>query len=380
MGILKFISFYFMLCSSVYARYDCPDSICGNNHFDIRFPFGIEGQNLQNCSYYGFSLRCSNQGRSILSLPGAGDYYVRDINYRTQDIQLYDPSNCLPKRLFDFNTTSSPSSPFKAVSYLNYTLLTCSANTVLSRLNVIGCLSNSTTSILATSSMSLASQMTSLYNCSIINNSSIPVSWAFQYESDFLTDLNTDLVLTWDEPNCQECEAKHSVCGFKNAISGEIQCFDSHGTGSKRGRQVFKFIAVTLLIPAITCLIGVSCYICLDYSRFCRAAAAIQNITTRNTTTTGGAAVAPQPETNNGLDDSTIESYTKVVLGESRRVPGPNHGTCPICLAEYHPKEIVRCIPECEHCFHAECIDEWLRINGTCPVCRNTPPAHLNSS
>ncbi|MCD7471257.1 hypothetical protein HAX54_011591 [Datura stramonium] len=105
--------------------YDFLDSICGNNPFEIRFPFGIEGQNLQNCSYPGFSLRCSSQGRSILSLPGAGDYY--------------------------------------------------------------------------------------------------------------------------------------------NAIIREIQCFDSPGTGSKKGRQVFKFIAITLVIPAITCLVGVSCYICLGY-------------------------------------------------------------------------------------------------------------------
>lgn len=130
------------------------------------------------------------------------------------------------------------------------------------------------------------------------------------------------------------------------------------------------------MIPAITCSFGVTCYICFEQSRYNRrAAAAVQN-----TTAATAAAVAPQPETTTGLDESTIESYTKVVLGESRRVPGPNHGTCPICLAEYHPKETVRCIPECEHCFHAECIDEWLKINGTCPVCRNTPsPAHVNS-
>ncbi|XP_049398378.1 putative RING-H2 finger protein ATL21A [Solanum stenotomum] len=373
MDILKFISFSFLLCLTVYAGYDCPDSICGNNHFDIRFPFGIEGrQNLQNCSYPGFSLICSDQGRSILSLPGAGDYYVRDIDYGTQEIQLHDPSDCLPKRLMNFSTSFSSSSPFKAVAYRNYTFLTCSTNSVLSRLNVISCLSNSTTSTLATTSPSVASQMISLYSCSIINSSSVPASWAFQYQSDFLTDLITDLVLTWDEPNCQECEVNQGVCGFKNAIIREIQCFDSPGTGNKRPvQQVLKFIAITLLIPGITCLIGVSCYFCLEYSRSSRASGSIQSITTRTT-------VAPQPAT--GLDDSTIESYTKVVLGESGRVPGPNHGSCPICLAEYHPKEIVKCIPECEHCFHAECIDEWLKINGSCPVCRNNPsPARVTS-
>ena len=119
----------------------------------------------------------------------------------------------------------------------------------------------------------------------------------------------------------------------------------------------------------------VAFYICYDQRREIR-----QSLFDLPATNGGGAAVVPhEAEITTGLDDSTIESYTKVVLGESRRVPGKNHLTCSICLADYHPKETVRCIPECEHCFHAECIDEWLKINGTCPVCRNNPsPVHVN--
>lgn len=92
--------------------------------------------------------------------------------------------------------------------------------------------------------------------------------------------------------------------------------------------------------------------------------------------TAGPSAVLPQPPTAvvvTGLDESTIESYQKVVLGESRRLPGLNDTTCAICLCDYITKETIRCIPECKHCFHAECIDEWLRLNATCPVCRNDP-------
>lgn len=86
-------------------------------------------------------------------------------------------------------------------------------------------------------------------------------------------------------------------------------------------------------------------------------------------------AISPQPSiaTMVGLDESTIESYQKLVLGESRRVPGPNDGCCTICLSEYKTKDTIRCIPECAHCFHAECIDEWLSMNSTCPLCRNSP-------
>jgi hypothetical protein len=36
----------------------------------------------------------------------------------------------------------------------------------------------------------------------------------------------------------------------------------------------------------------------------------------------------------------------------------------------------LRSIPECNHYFHAACIDEWLKMNGTCPICRNSPEAY----
>ncbi|KAF5442267.1 hypothetical protein F2P56_034946 [Juglans regia] len=87
--------------------------------------------------------------------------------------------------------------------------------------------------------------------------------------------------------------------------------------------------------------------------------------------------VAPQSTLVLGLDGPTIESYPKIVLGESRRLPKPDDHTCPICLSEYRPKETLKPIPKCQHCFHAACIDEWLKLNATCPICRNPPPQPL---
>ncbi|KAK2966516.1 hypothetical protein RJ640_019045 [Escallonia rubra] len=74
-----------------------------------------------------------------------------------------------------------------------------------------------------------------------------------------------------------------------------------------------------------------------------------------------------------GLDKPTIESYPKTVLGDSGRLPRVYDVTCSICLSEYQPKDTLRTIPECKHYFHATCIDEWLALNATCPVCRKTP-------
>ena len=83
--------------------------------------------------------------------------------------------------------------------------------------------------------------------------------------------------------------------------------------------------------------------------------------------------VAPLSKIMVGLDGLTIESYPKIVLGESWCLPKPNDNTCPICLSEYRPKETLKTIPKCQHCFHIECIDEWLSLNATCPICRNSP-------
>ncbi|CAN4108520.1 unnamed protein product [Withania somnifera] len=76
-----------------------------------------------------------------------------------------------------------------------------------------------------------------------------------------------------------------------------------------------------------------------------------------------------------GLDRPVIESFPKVVLGESKRLPCSisDINTCAICLCEYCAKDSVRCIPDCHHCFHAHCVDEWLLRSGTCPICRSSP-------
>ncbi|XP_071732426.1 E3 ubiquitin-protein ligase SDIR1-like [Rutidosis leptorrhynchoides] len=43
--------------------------------------------------------------------------------------------------------------------------------------------------------------------------------------------------------------------------------------------------------------------------------------------------------------------------------------TCSVCLETVNVGEVVRSLP-CLHQFHTECIDPWLRQQGTCPVCK----------
>ncbi|GFY82169.1 RING/U-box superfamily protein [Actinidia rufa] len=43
--------------------------------------------------------------------------------------------------------------------------------------------------------------------------------------------------------------------------------------------------------------------------------------------------------------------------------------TCSVCLEQVTMGELVRSLP-CMHQFHANCIDPWLKQQGTCPVCK----------
>ncbi|CAG0882333.1 unnamed protein product [Darwinula stevensoni] len=80
-----------------------------------------------------------------------------------------------------------------------------------------------------------------------------------------------------------------------------------------------------------------------------------------------------------GASQSTIEKntlpykYEKVVTSNAEE----DGEKCTICLSEFEHDEHVRRLP-CMHLFHLPCVDEWLRGNKVCPICRVDIEAHLN--
>eukprot|EP01028_Stygiella_incarcerata_P000020 TRINITY_DN1003_c0_g1_i3.p1 TRINITY_DN1003_c0_g1~~TRINITY_DN1003_c0_g1_i3.p1 ORF type:complete len:226 (+),score=46.46 TRINITY_DN1003_c0_g1_i3:205-882(+) len=52
---------------------------------------------------------------------------------------------------------------------------------------------------------------------------------------------------------------------------------------------------------------------------------------------------------------------------------------CPICLETFQPGDRVSRLP-CRHVYHTTCINQWLRVQGRCPVCKARLPSSASSS
>ncbi|KAL8526960.1 hypothetical protein ACS0TY_015994 [Phlomoides rotata] len=75
-----------------------------------------------------------------------------------------------------------------------------------------------------------------------------------------------------------------------------------------------------------------------------------------------------------GVDEATLTSYPKLLYSEAKVNHKDSTATCcSICLADYKSVDVLRVLPECGHLFHLKCVDPWLRLHPTCPVCRTSP-------
>lgn len=225
MDIVILFLILLLLIPGTYSAYNCQVSACDYYGVPIRFPFQLSPQQPQSCGYPGFNVHCNSQRTTVLNLPYSGDFLVKSISYRKQVIKLYDPYKCLPKRLLELNLTGSP---FKAAYYQNFILLSCPPEFDTSRFTTITCLSNYTSTIVATSSLSLVNSLTT---CKIYRSSLIPVSRPPQDDDGLSSDLSDDLELKWSVPNCDRCEENGGLCKIRNTTSGEPACSHEPNTG-----------------------------------------------------------------------------------------------------------------------------------------------------
>ncbi|KAL5719208.1 hypothetical protein ACHQM5_012018 [Ranunculus cassubicifolius] len=335
---------------------NCLPSRCSNSpEITVQFPFSLEGTQQERCRYPGFNMSCDQTNRAVVELGVSGKFSVRRINYITQEVEIYDQDNCLPKRLLDLNLSGSP---FDSYYSQDVIFFNCSSDYSTNRFLPIPCLSTSKHSVFA------AYAFMRPWACDILGSVSLPISQRYSIpEFGFMYDY---LLLPWDTPSCGDCAAQGGDCRFKKGKGNRIGCFNSPRRGLSKGVKLM--LGFGLGIPGFMCAFLLGCFV---YGRL-KTYNAINHQHRRHVE--ASSIVLPQPSIFVvGLDESVIQSYPKTVLGESRQLANPDDNICAICLSEYKPKEILKTIPDCEHCFHAACIDEWLRRNVTCPLCRNSP-------
>ncbi|XP_004292408.1 PREDICTED: RING-H2 finger protein ATL7-like [Fragaria vesca subsp. vesca] len=68
-----------------------------------------------------------------------------------------------------------------------------------------------------------------------------------------------------------------------------------------------------------------------------------------------------------GLKKEHREMLPIVVYNESFFVRDTQ---CAVCLGDYQADDRLQQIPACGHTFHIDCIDSWLSMHTTCPLCR----------
>lgn len=74
-----------------------------------------------------------------------------------------------------------------------------------------------------------------------------------------------------------------------------------------------------------------------------------------------------------GASESAIAALPKRAVGAADVAE-----QCSICITHYAESEHMRELP-CAHAFHCDCIDAWLRVNASCPLCRTSIADHAVS-
>lgn len=88
---------------------------------------------------------------------------------------------------------------------------------------------------------------------------------------------------------------------------------------------------------------------------------------------------SPPPTT--GLDPALVAALPVFIVELDAAADGVGHvkTECAVCLSALEHQEMAKLLPNCNHSFHAGCIDTWLASNSTCPLCRASVKPRLES-
>jgi len=185
----------------------------------IRFSFRLNRQ-PDYCRYSGFNLSCTDTNDTVLELPISVKLFVKQIDYESQVIKLYDPHNCFPRPQLQWLNLSN-SSPFEFeehyYGFSDYALFNCSPRSEEMDYSLISCLSGPTYQVYPATYITA-----SLISCTKMYNL---VSIPYAIIADKFVQLS------WSTPDCKYCEVKGKRCGKSNSSGSGTQCIPTHTTG-----------------------------------------------------------------------------------------------------------------------------------------------------
>ncbi|XP_021835443.1 E3 ubiquitin-protein ligase SDIR1 isoform X2 [Spinacia oleracea] len=77
----------------------------------------------------------------------------------------------------------------------------------------------------------------------------------------------------------------------------------------------------------------------------------------------------PESEVSQSQEASPSSTSTELKQDANGAKDSEDDLACTVCLEQVKRGELLRTLP-CLHQFHANCIDPWLRQQGTCPICK----------
>lgn len=205
---------------------NCMETRCKPHGPTIRFPFRIKGRQPNHCGYEGFDISCTNDKQTVLEImpSSANKFFVKKINYASQEIEIYYQIGCPPQQVFDLNSLSS--SPFKFVEGgRNYTIFSCPSSKERDEyLRSNGPYSEFKLRPCNHGSNPVGNQIFSIRG-DYFEVDSLPLVSCTKvhdyYTSSSVPDMSIGsrhnvLKLKWSKPSCQYCEGSGKTCRLKS--------------------------------------------------------------------------------------------------------------------------------------------------------------------
>ena len=116
---------------------------CGKDGPAIRFPFRLKDTQPDHCGYPGFDLSCTDQNHTVIQLTTSVKVFVKDIDYKSQLLQVYDPNHCFSRQVKGLMNLSSSHFQFSP-NYPSgeYAFFNCPQQLDSYSFDLIRCLSN----------------------------------------------------------------------------------------------------------------------------------------------------------------------------------------------------------------------------------------------